>query len=183
MSERNPLYEEIGRFAAEYRPELPQMPSLSALSDGDYTFVVRQGGLTRTQNTGELLFKLVLQVVDGITVERPYFVSDQRQVNALGADLLALGFPDFDGRMPIDKALEKNEAKFVGVVFKGRKASRENTQNPAKPWQDLYIIGRVKSGGPAAPPPPPRQTAMPPAANSRQPAPAGAGGNSEPVPF
>lgn len=152
------IFDEIGRFDPQFKPQAGFQPGIDTLADGNYEFAVVSAKLERTQQTGEPILKTVLRVLPaGATVEWAHFFSKQEQVNRLGADLEALGFPV--GGKPFSAFLRDTLPKLGGLKFSACKRSRPK-QNSTDKFHDLHVSARrpAQSGPPPAARPAPAPT-------------------------
>lgn len=166
------ILSEISRYDADYRPDAGIRPKVDTLPDGDYDFEILDAILGRTQNSNDAILKVGLKVQGGTVVEKAYFFGDQAAINRLGADLMALGFREFERPQSFSAALKAALPKLKGVRFRARKMTDTSSSN-GKTYHNLYIAGRLPAAGAASPPPAGRPV--------QQPAPAAS--NSEAIPF
>lgn len=144
------MYEEISRFDANYKPEMPFAPSLETLPDGEYDFEVVAATLDRTKNTNELILRLSIRALAGGVVEWPHFFKTQDSVNRAGANLVAIG-ADCWGKRPFSQELEDAIPKLPGVRF------RANKKTDKGGYHNLFVVNRL-SAGPAQQPSRPAST-------------------------
>ena len=137
----------LDSYEPEYRPEHAFRAGIDTLPDGDYEMSVIDQAFDSAQ--GKRIFRLGLRTASGAVVERTYWIEDQRNLNALCADLLLLGFDaDRWGRShgrPLSVELPKAAARLVGIRFRARKTTRPDTRQGKQGsyFHDLHIAGRV----------------------------------------
>ncbi len=134
-------YDDLASFDAGYKPEQPFRMGLEVLPDGDYDFEITDAALGRA-TTGDRILKVGLKT-NGKTCERTYWLKTQANMNALGADLLVLGFDSdkwgANGR-PIAQELPKAVSRLPGIKFRGRKEARVKDKET---YHNLHIAGRI----------------------------------------
>lgn len=146
------ILNEIGRFDGQYHPDAGIRPGIATLVDGSYEFEIVSVDLTRTAQSMDAILKLGIRATSGPLVELAYFFKDQRGVNKCGADLSALGFPEFLKSGGFSAKLKGALPKLRGVRFRATKLTEEGKDG--KTYHNLYVSGRVSANGPAFPPPP-----------------------------
>lgn len=152
------ILSELERYNEGYRPEQGIRPSLESIPDGDYTFDIMDAELIRSMKAKDPVLRLGLRVDGGAIVERGYPLTSQEMCNRLGADLVALGFSEFDGPKDFSKKVGAAIPKLKGVRFRARK---HTDRKGDKVYTNLFILGRVAAGQKAPPPPAPSSVAPP----------------------
>ena len=173
----NDSYDELAAFDRDFSPQPGRRAGIESLPDGDHDFEVVGAELTRTEKSNDLILRIGLRVLDlGTTVEHAYFFRTQMNVDILGSDLCTLGF-DADlwkaPHRPFSRELPQVVSRLTGIQFRGKKETRSNPKDPAKPYANLYVNQRL--GGVS-----PQPTAYAPPAPGFAP---GAGDDSDPIPF
>ena len=150
------VYDDLKSFDHEFVPEHAFRPDISTLSDGDYDFEIVNGDLTKANN-GARILNLGVRANGGMVVQRTYWLTDNRGMNELGADLMLLGIDvkkwgSGPGKTSIADALPAAVKKLPGLRFRGGK--RTETGKDGKLYHKLYIGSLIVSAKPgtAAPP-------------------------------
>jgi hypothetical protein len=151
------ILNEIERYDRDYQPaeRQQQLPSDRDLEDGIGVFAIRSADLVRTANSREAILRVILYCEQGrnagITCERAYFFRDQNAIDRLGADLLTLGFAEFNqakDKRPFSAKLGLAVTKMAGLRVQYKKRTHEG-----KGYCDFAMI--VTGSSPAAQPPRP----------------------------
>lgn len=134
-------FDELKQFDQEFKPEARNLPNLSALADGDYDFEIVSAVLERTEKTKEVILRVGLKV-NGTLIENAYFFRNQQAVDILGSDLCTLGFDTLEWKppaRPFSHELGLAVPKLPGRKFRGKKVTKANDRDPAKPHHNLYV--------------------------------------------
>jgi len=158
------VFDELKQFDADFKPEPRNLPGLGSLPDGDYDFEVVSAVLERTEKTKDLILRLGLKVIGtGGLIENAYFFRNQQAVDILGSDLCTLGFDTLDWKppaRPFSQELVQAVPKLPGRKFRGKKVTKPNDRDPAKPFHNLYVNSLLSSApGPGGYSPPAPATA------------------------
>lgn len=155
------IFEEIGRFDDDYAPKQGQLPGIDKLPDGTYDFEIASVELARTPNSGMPLLRTGLRVGSGGVFEWVHFLDKQDKVDRCGADLAAVGLPEFASKGGFSAALKKALTRMKGMRFRATKST--DTGKDGKKYHNIFVAGPI-SGAARTPPPAAR-----PAANGSQP--------------
>jgi hypothetical protein len=147
-------FDELAAFDSAFTPSPGRRPGIDSLPDGDHDFEVLSAEMGRTETSNELILRVGLKTA-GRVVEYAYFFRTQQSVDILGSDLCTLGF-DADQwkapHRPFSKELPLAVPRMPGIRFRGKKVTRENKKDPAKPFHNLYVNQRLDGAAPGAPP-------------------------------
>lgn len=175
-----PQFDELSQFDRDFKPEVRNRPGLEAIPDGDHDFEISSATLERTEKTSELILRVGLKVLGtGAVVENAYFFRTQQNVDILGSDLCTLGI-DADAwhppARPFSQELPLAVPKLPGRRFRGKKVTKPNAKDPAKPHHNLYVnqlLGNTPT--PAA--------YSPPTGEAQRPVTHGPAATAEDIPF
>lgn len=150
----------LNDYAGDYKPDAGGIrDKLEILKDGRYDFEIMDARWDETQN-GDRLLKVGLRVLPGSgVIEHAYWLNEQKGINRLAADLLALGFgSDQWGSTnhPLSREIPAAVLKLPGIRFAGSKGSYE-AKSDGKPRHTLKVLTRISGSG--------NGRAMPPVAN------------------
>lgn len=138
----------LDQFDNGFRPQRPgQRPSVESLPDGEYTVVLEKAELAKTKAGADLVRWSILVEGDMASVgyDHASFLSSQQNVNALGADLMAIGVPcdqwtTANGRR-FSVELPKALAGLRGVRLSISKSS--STSMNGKTYHNVRFLGRA----------------------------------------
>lgn len=174
------MFDELKQFDNDFKPEVRNLPGIDSLQNGDYDFEIVSAVLEKTEKTKEIILRVGLKVLGpGTLVENAYFFRNQQAVDILGSDLCTLGFDALDWKpphRPFSHELGLAVPKLPGRRFRGKKVTKDNAKDPAKPYHNLYVNSLL--GNTPAP-----TGYSPPASTSPTPAPATYGANDPDIPF
>lgn len=158
------MFDELKQFDQDFKPEPRNLPGLESLPNGDYDFEVVSAVLERTEKTKDLILRVGLKVLNtGGLIENTYFFRNQQAVDILGSDLCTLGFDTLNWKppaRPFSQELVQAVPKLPGRKFRGKKVTKENAKDPAKPFHNLYVNSLLSSApAPAEYSPPATATA------------------------
>lgn len=138
----------LDQFDNGFRPMRPgQRPGIDTLPDGEYTVVVEKAELASTKAGADLIRWVIGVEGDMATVayDHASFLSSQQNVNALGADLMAIGIPcdtwtTANGKR-FSVELPKALATLRGVRLSISKSS--SVSNAGKTYHNVRFLGRA----------------------------------------
>lgn len=172
----------IGQFDAGFIPEAGGLRrSVDDLPQGTYDCEVVDAEVALLPS-GTAVLRLGLRPTGQAVVEKTYWLEDQKGVNRLGADLVALGF-DADRWTPAFRRSFAGELRAAlprlrGVRFKFTRKNQPKKDKPGEHWPNFYVDGLLSGG----PPTPPRDPSTSDPFGWDTPVPAGDGGINE-IPF
>lgn len=138
----------LDQFDNGFRPVRPgQRPGIDSLPDGEYTVVLEKAELATTKGGADLVRWSILVEGDMASVgyDHASFLSSQQNVNALGADLMAIGVPcdtwtTVNGKR-FSVELPKALASLKGVRLSINKSS--STSASGKVYHNVRFLGRA----------------------------------------
>lgn len=148
-------YDYLDSYEQEYKPEQRFEADLSTVTDGDHEFAVQSAEIKTTKN-GKPILEVRLKVDGGNVIKHSWWHEQQEDLNAMCADLGALGFPAHTwgkGGVPLSKAIPEAVKQLQGRVFRAVKKTDKPTEgkHAGKVFHKLYISGLVKAS--TMPPP------------------------------
>ncbi len=161
-------YDDLAEFEKDFRPKHAFGTKIDSLTDGTYDCEIVAASLEKMKDTR--ILRVELKVAGGAQVEWMHWLTDQRGLNGLCADLTALGFDcplwgEARGR-PLPVELPKAVAMLPGRKFRGIKSSRKGSDGVT--YHEMRILCPISKVTAAMPGPAQMQTPVPPA----QPSPA-----------
>lgn len=149
----------------ELRAQHAFKSTIETLPDGTYDFEITAAVLDRTKD-GDRILRMDLRVLGGAVVEWACWLNKQTSVNALCADLVALGFDadKWGPARPLSVELPRAVVRLKGLKFRATKSSRKDSRPGMgdKVYHDLRVACRL-DGRPMPPLTPPVAGAPTPA--------------------
>ena len=148
------MFEELNAYGPGYKPvQGGYLPGPEALPDGTATFEVIDAALMKTPQTGDIVFRMRLKVLNGpqagIVIERASFLNRSEAVDRLGGDFLTLGVmsaKDWGKSAPLSACIPRDALFLAGRRFSGNKTTTTKEGGfgqPPSTYHNLHINSAI----------------------------------------
>jgi hypothetical protein len=154
MNERD--IEELKRFDQGFTAENPFRRNVDSLPNGTYQCEIVDASLDRTENSQELIFRMLLRINGGGLFEWPHWPKDLAAANRIGAVMVDLGFGKFFPPGRFSTGIISVLSRLRGLKFQAHKTTRlkDRNQPQGDVYHDFIVLGLITGAVAAGTAPP-----------------------------